>query len=150
MTFASHAWSGGREETLRSFPMEEGRPAATSVCTWCGTHPAARSPGSYPGQLHVPDTGLTGCQIAWVLSRAVGSWCCGDFVTNFIIKSSLPFLVPWCHTLLGKGEGGDTEKVGRSNQDPGRQCRRLGLLQALTFLHSLMYSFIHSSTHMCV
>ena len=30
VTFAPRAWGGGREETLRSFPMEEGRPAAVT------------------------------------------------------------------------------------------------------------------------
>lgn len=30
VTFAPHTWGGGREETLRFFPMEEGRPAAVT------------------------------------------------------------------------------------------------------------------------
>lgn len=44
VTFAPHAWGGGREETLRSFPVEEGRPAAV-------THVLAR--------VRVPGAGLT-------------------------------------------------------------------------------------------
>lgn len=30
VTFAPRTWGGGREETLRFFPMEEGRPAAVT------------------------------------------------------------------------------------------------------------------------
>lgn len=30
VTLAPRAWGGGREETLHSFPMEEGRPAAVT------------------------------------------------------------------------------------------------------------------------
>lgn len=30
VTFAPHAWGEGREEMLRSFPMEKGRPAAVT------------------------------------------------------------------------------------------------------------------------
>lgn len=31
VTFVPRAWGGGREETLHSFPMEEGRSAVTRV-----------------------------------------------------------------------------------------------------------------------
>lgn len=45
VTFAPRAWGGGREETLRSFPMEEGRPAASHVCLRECVYLVRASPG---------------------------------------------------------------------------------------------------------
>lgn len=62
VTFAPRAWGGGREETLRSFPMEEGRPAAvTRVLA------RVRVPGAgltrLPGCLGLPRWPLRGAAV---------------------------------------------------------------------------------------
>lgn len=78
------------------------------------------------------------------------SWCCGDFVANFIIKSSLPFWYLWCHAvkrearLAAGGGGGDLRRLEGPGGSVGAgskawTCRQTGMP---CFTHS----FVHATS----
>lgn len=100
VTFAPRAWVGGAKRRYVPFRWRKAD-LPSHVCLHervylVRDHPAARPPGP---------------------AQTATSWCCGDFVANFIIKSSLPFWYFQCHGCCEKGRVG-SEKVG-GQAEPG-------------------------------